>query len=78
VSRLTYVERRALALRFVADLPGWECIRLPMPDHHVGRVLMTRKYGFKAGFYPIGSREYGMIATSAKSFQKAQTGRLPK
>jgi hypothetical protein len=78
VTRLTYIERRALALRFADSFAGWDCLRLPSPDRHVGRVLMTRKYGFKSGFYPVGSREYGMIATSARSFQKAQTGRLPK
>jgi hypothetical protein len=53
VSRLTYVERRALALRFAADLPGWECVRLPLPDRNIGRVMMTRKYGYRAGFYPL-------------------------
>jgi len=75
MTRLTYVERRALMLRFAVDLPGWGCIRL-VDDRHIGRVLMTRKYGFRSGFYPVGSREYEMINTSAASRQRAQTSRM--
>ncbi len=74
---MTYLERRAAVLKIAETLDGYGHAKHPS-DHHIGRVLMTRKYGHRAGFYPTTSAAYSQISAAAAHFQRAQTRRLSK
>jgi hypothetical protein len=72
---MSWTERRSILVKMAETEPGWGCVRI-VHERHVGRVLMTRKYGHRSGFYAVGTREYEMINTSSASWQRAQTSRM--
>lgn len=82
MSRLSYIERRSLALRFAADLGGWDCVRLPLPDRHIGRVLMIgKRIGprfYRSGTYPAGTPDCAALDHFLGAKQRRATKELPK
>ena len=74
---LNWYLRREIAITAALTLDGWGCVRLP-GERHIGRVIIGRKHGHAAGFYPITHHKAGEIERDFAAAQKARTTALPK
>ena len=74
---MSWYLRHEIAITAALTLGGWGFVRLP-GERHIGRVIIGRKYGHDAGFYPTTHHKAGEIERDFAAAQKARTTALPK
>ncbi len=74
---MTWYQRRTEVLKMAETEPGWGCVRL-VHERSIGRVVMTRQRGWRAGFYPLASADYSALGHFFGAKQRKQTRELPK